>query len=645
MIIVKGAWFRSERRGLLTSLFVVLVMAFLYWGYPWDGMMISDSWFLYSTDGGEFKWWTREQLANREAVTHPREMTTFTMSWDQLYSRRGLMPIAVWAIDRFTIGNRQVFVNVLCVLVQVVNVWLFAMIIGKIAGPRLLFPIVLCAVLYPFSAGSHFWQYLIINNLAVTCFLVSFALFLQIDFEAGKVSQGMAIWAFLSLLCFWLSMLFLDYGVLMGPLYLYVALYYSNGKRSLARFSSFQTPASVIGLAFTFLSFLAVVLFAHGAPTFQVYDSRFEELAAYMPLPVQALKLSAVLANGTLVFLSCLFSNTAGYVLYPGALVAGHAEVFQEAPAVLLGIGFLAFLGVALLRVLERNEETPAVLAGSPSERFILMVGTLWTALSYIPFATAFGYPRTVGLMADRANILALWGVSICIGVLLHRLFVTARYGSFARCCCVYGGGFFLFVVLLSNLYVQKEYYVEAYRKEMQLARLILDNSLLGSGDERAPVVLLEREEKVTFPRDQLMAAVKNEGLLPKGKNVLRVLAKRYFFQEYITSSFHLGGIMMFGCCPTAASVTIDGYAKLLKRKLIAVYKYEPPFHFEQWGEIYRVGYKDTEAWSNTKGTFRYREYARPKYRVMRVKIADAFFHLRGGLSYHVSSYPSDSVN
>ena len=628
---------------LLSGLVVILLFVFLYWGYPFDGMMISDSWFLYVLDGGEFKWWTRAQLLDPEPVLYRADLPTFTPTWSLLHTRRGLMPIAVWLIDRVSFGNRQVAVNILCLLVQILNAGLFAYIIRRIAGPRLFVPIFICAVLYPFSSGSHFWQYIIINNLAVTFFLASLAAFLCIDHTADALTRGHIAWGIVSMVCFWISIMLVDYAVFMGPLFLYLALYYNNSRQALFRFPRFLTPSVYVALAFLVTNALAVIFIAQEAPSVLAYGSRFEELASRTVLPTEMITVLAVFANTALFYLSAVFSNSFGYVLHPLSTVKAHYGILFESPWIVPGIGFVAATGAFALYAVSPGQRVASSSEEKSLEaKFVLVVGVMWTVLAYLPFAMAIGYPRIVGLTADRANILALWGVSTCIGLFLHKLLVTVGRGNVVRVTSLYGGVFIVLAVLISNLYIQKEYYVENYRKERELARLILESEGLYAMNGRLPIILLDRKEKLTFPRAQLMAAVEQPGEGSKILGLLRFLANRYFIQEYVTSSFHLGGIMMFGCCPNSAWVTFDGYAKWLNRRRVPVYKHEPPFYLEQNDGVYKIGYKVTEAWSKSFGSFRSTTFPKRQYQIIKLEIGDSFFRLRGGLDYNVSAYAGD---
>jgi len=185
-----------------STLFCSVLFAILYWNYPFDGMVLSDSWYWYLYDEGDFRWPGR---VNVEGEVQPQP---YSPSWSALMNRRGVMPILVMAIDHLVVGDKRVFLNVLCILVLGANVGLFGYVVWQLAGVRLLFPSLLVTALYPFASGSHFWQHLVLNNLAVTFFLLSLALFLRVR-PLSTFSAGQAVMATLSLLCYWLSILVL----------------------------------------------------------------------------------------------------------------------------------------------------------------------------------------------------------------------------------------------------------------------------------------------------------------------------------------------------------------------------------------------------------------------------------------------------
>jgi hypothetical protein len=102
---------------------------------------------------------------------------------------------------------------------------------------------------------------------------------------------------------------------------------------------------------------------------------------------------------------------------------------------------------------------------------------------------------------------------------------------------------------------------------------------------------------------------------------------------------------MMFGCCPNSAWVTFDGYAKWLNRQRVPVYKHEPPFFLEQDNGVYKIGYRVTEVWSKSFGSFRSTTFPKREYQVVKLEIAEPFFHLRGPLAYTVEAYNGNRLD
>lgn len=622
----------------LSGVFVLGLFLLLYAGYPFDGMVLSDSWYWYLYDDGDFKWSGR---ANWEGEVQPQP---YQPSWSALAVRRGFMPIAVMGIDHLVIGDKRVFLNWLCILVLGANVGLFGYVVWQLGGVRPVYPVVVTAVLYPFASASHFWQHLILNNLAVTFFLLSLALFLQLR-PFSRVAPGPAAVAILSLVCYWLSILTVDYAIFLSPLFLYLALYYTNGEQRLVRFRRWVSPYTVFAALFISLTLLAGALFSQDVPTFLVYAERYKELSERMGVPVALIAPLTVIGNAVLFFMSAVTANTLGYGLYPGFTVIQNLTVFGESVWILIGIFALSAAAVWFWRIALR---TTSALHGQVHEAerrvFLLVVGGLWTILAYLPFATALAYPRTIGLTADRVNILAQYGVALCLGALgAHAVSRLAAYGNRAQ-AVGYVGLSLGAALLVSNLYLQREYYVEAYHKEQQVARLILDSPVLKPHDTRTPIVLLDRKQKLLFPRARLLEAVEDRQAAPEVLRLARFVLDRYFLQDYVTSSFHLNGIMMFGCCPKSASITFQGYSKWLNVPAVMVYKNEPPLVLEEDNEAYKIGYRNTEVWTKSFGTLRFVSYPKRDFVLLRLELDEAFFQLRGPLVYNVAPLTGDSA-
>ena len=626
---------RAARSGLvvarLAGAFVLGLFLLLYAGYPFDGMVLSDSWYWYLYDDGDFKWSGR---ANWEGEVQPQP---YQPGWSALAVRRGFMPITVMAIDQLIIGDKRVFLNWLCILVLGANAGLFGYIVWRLGGVRPVYPAVLTAVLYPFASASHFWQHLILNNLAVTFLLLSLALFLQLR-PFARVAPGSAAIAGLSLICYWLSILTVDYAIFLSPLFLYLALYYTNGEQHLFRFRKWASPYTGLAALFLGLTLLAGVLFSQDVPTSLVYGERYKELSERIGVPVAVIAPLTVVGNAGLFFISAVVANSVGYGLYPAVPVVQNLAVLGESVWILIGILMVSAAAVWFWHLaMTTTSLLPEQAHDTRRTALLLAVGGLWTLLAYLPFATALAYPRTVGLTVDRVNILAQYGVALCLGTLAWRAWSRLAASGSRALAAGYVGLSLGAVLLMSNLYLQREYYVEAYRKEQQVARLVLDSPVLKSHDARTPIVLLDRKQKLLFPRARLLEAVGDGQVAPKIWRIARFVLDRYFLEDYVTSSFHMNGIMMFGCCPKSASITFRGYSKWLNVPEVMVYKNEPPLVVEEDSQAYRIGYRNTEVWTKSFGTLRPISYPKRDFVLLRLELDEAFFQLRGPLVYNVA--------
>jgi hypothetical protein len=616
-------------RDLLTGgLFAMVVFLFVFWRYPFDGMTLSDSWFFYANDGGPFRWYNNASLAGQNG-SNPYELSAYHPGWSTWISNRGLIPIVAWGLSLIPIEHRQVGTNLLAVAVQLLNVGLFGLIVARLGGSRLAVTCMICAVLYPFAAGSHFWQFLIINNLAATGFLVAMLAFVTIDHQAQTLSSRTTVLGVVTLVSFWASLIMVSYAIFMGPLFLYLALVLANGRQTLIRFRRILTPGVVIAVAAIVVNLAAIWRFSGDVPSFLAYSARFQELGASTGVPWQVVAAGATLGNATLTFLSAGLSNTVGLVVYPLVLVMRDAAVVLESPAVIVAILTLAIAGTFVV-----SSPTSRPSARQPeNQRPLWAVAAVWAVLAYLPFMTGFGYPRVVGLMADRVNILASWGVCFIVGLLLTRLAVRMGSRSPSVFRTVLCG---VFALWLANLHIQKAYYVEAYQKERQIVQAALTNQdIRGSGD-RSPIVLLRRAVTVKYPRERLMAALETGSAVQKARAAIEFFFRRHFVDEYTTSSFDLGGLMLFGCCPQTAFMAADGYARLQHVARVPLYKDEPPLRLEQDGDEYRLSYTETGVF-RSGGHERIDRYPAPAHRLVWVELEESFFTLRGRPAYRVT--------
>lgn len=619
---------RWNNRELLTGgLFVLTVFLLLFWRYPFDGMTLSDSWFFYSNDGGPFRWYNNA-TGGGQSGADPYELSAYHPGWSTLFSNRGLLPIVAWGVSVIPIHHRQIGANLFAVIVQLANIGLLGLIVGRLAGSRLAQISIICAALYPFAAGSHFWQFLVLNNLAATCFLGSVLAFVMIDHEDSQASVRTWTLGLLTLVSFWASLILVTYAIFMAPLLGYLALTLANGRRAF-RFSRILTPGLVIAIAAMAMSAVAIRLFSGSVPSFLGYSARYQELGAKVGMPWQMVAAAASLGNGTLTFLSAVFSNTAGLVVYPMVLVVRNAPVLRESALPLTAIIIMA--AAATMLVWSSSERR----TGAPDQvGFLCVAGVLWAALAYLPFMTGFGYPRVVGLMADRVNVLASWGVCLPVAALFSRISFSRRDGRIMR-----AGSIALFGVIalwLANLHVQKAYYVEAYQKERAVALAALKDRNIRGADGRTPIVLLRRATTVKYPRERLLKALQSNSTLQRATGVVEFVFRRHFIDEYATSSFDLGGLMLFGCCPETAFMTVDGYAHLQNIPRVPVYKDEPPLRLEQTDNEYRLGYEETSVFS-AGSPARVDHYSKETHRIVWLDIDESFFTLRGAPTYHVA--------
>lgn len=644
--MLKAEAIRRVKPWPLCILYIVALLTLVYWDYPFEGMVINEGWGLHFNDVREFKFFgygnPRDASGGRPFLYNP---STHEFDFSFLYSRRGLVPIVYLLLDLTAVGDRIAFTNAVCVAVVGVNLVLFSYVAWKLGGQDKLFPMLVVYSLYPFSAGAHYWQALVGNNtLAVTFFLLSLALFVTMDYDSGRMANNLLFFGIPSLICFWLSVFTQEYGLFLAPLYLYLALYYSHRRTTLWRFTQWRSPYVMLGYAFLLMGGISVLLLVRDVPSVLMYESRFRELATVLHMPQWLLPAIVTLLNALLFYLSATFSNTIGLLLYPAVWVWDSLPVLRPTPFFLLAVGVLA-VGTVAGVVLSARRSWPEGARGNGSDenlRFLITVGVAWTILAYLPFSTHIGYPRVVGLMADRVNILAACGVAIVLGTMMQEFACRLRASSegagrvllvFPTILAVVA---FLFVL---NLYVQREYYVEAYRKEREISQVVLT-----TGDRMrrlgyTPVVLLDRSTKVTFPRAEILAALREPRLTDKAQGVLGFLFDRHFRRETVSTSFHLHGLDLFGCCPDSAYQTFNGYAKLWSLGEVPVYKKEEPFRLYADDGAWRLGYEDTRAWAPVYGAERLTTYSKRDHQLLVLELEESFFELGGAAVYHLRPY------
>lgn len=614
-----GKW--NDREFLTGGLLVLAVFVFLFWRYPFDGMTLSDSWFFYANDGGPFRWYNNAVTASQTGAD-PYELSVYHPDWSTVFGNRGLIPVIAWGLSLFPLQDRQVGANIVAIAVQILNVGLFGLVVLRLGGARIARASVICGILYPFAAASHFWQFLMINNLATTGFLIAALAFVAIDHGSPRLSARTIALGLLTLVSFWTSMIVTAYAVFMAPVFVYLAFALANGDPTI-KARRRLTPGMMIAILAVAMSIAAILLFRGAVPSFLGYSVRYQELGTNVGLPWQVVGAGAVLGSGALTFLSAVFSNTAGLVVYPLQLLVRNFAILRESGPVIIAIAALAAFATVLLA--PSASPRPAALPAR-RVRVLYTVGALWAVFAYLPFMTAFGYPRVVGLMADRVNILASWGVCLCLGVFISEL-GASRLSSRARIALPVTL-FFVLGLWLANVHVQKTYWVQAYQKERSIALAALAEPATRPGpDGRAPVVLLRRATTVKYPRERLLVALQGGGF-HRAAGVLEFVFRRYFVDKYTTSSFDLDGLMLFGCCPETAFMAVDGYAHLLKIPTVPVYKDEPPLRLEQTDSEFQLSYDETGVTSRG-ANLRVARYSKATHRLVWFDLDESFFTLQ----------------
>jgi hypothetical protein len=336
-----------------------------------------------------------------------------------------------------------------------------------------------------------------------------------------------------------------------------------------------------------------------------------------------------------LAYASFLFANTLGIVVYPLADLVKHGDVLRMLPLeIYVGIGWVTVLGgVGLWMVSKQKTGRYAKTGQSPDFRFLFVLGFLWMALAYFPFTLSFGYPRNVGLTADRINLLGSMGATLILGSFLCRLHDRRGDAVFFSAMGLLG------VVLLLNVQLQKAHYVEAEKKERALVDAVLDAKQRLGEEGKEPIFLLNRASKMAFPRAQLRQALHEPTVEGKAKKVASFLSQRYFTQPTLSTNFHFNGICFFWCGPHSASHTFNFYAEWREVPPPAVYKWEEPFRLSEDPGHFTLGYLDTDVWTSPSAPGEFRSYIKRDYRLIVMEIGESTFRLGGLLDYKFRPY------
>lgn len=617
---------------LAILLFTLAVFGVNFWGYPLKDVHFNTLHFLSQEPFPAF--WGLVLV----------DPATDRIDWSFLHRNEGLMTAVLYLLYRMPVSleTKLVFVNTLNVFVQALNVGLFVYVLRKLVGGSRLFPYLFLYLLYPFAAANHYWAADLPVNLAATLFLASVGFFLNVEYAAGTPIRHVALWMVPSLLCLWLSIIMVEYAICLSPLYLYLALYYSNGKTAVLKFRRIFTPQTVMASVFLVTSLLPTLLFVGHRLTVASYASRYSELAGQLHLPTALVTLAAMGGNAALVGLSYLFANTLGLLVYPLTAVLTHANYLASQPGsmfVVVVVG-LAGGGVAWAT----SKPCAALSEAATDTRFLMVLGALWAGLAYIPFLLSIGYPRNVGLLVDRINVLGEMGVVLCVGTVLSLLQVWACRRSSGQAITMSLAVAMFAVVLLLNLHIQKAHFVEGGQKERALVKVVLDADEQLRAGWREPIFLLDRTVKDAFPRAQLQRALGPETGGSRMARMGSFVLKRYFSGITASTVFHFSEIYFFSCCPSSAPVTFNFYADWAGKPRPLVYKREEPFRLTEDAEQYTIGYASTEVWNDPSYAGEFRTYSKRSHVMMVLKIEESTFRLGGPLAYSLKAYETPRI-
>jgi hypothetical protein len=600
---------------LAIPVFVLAVFAFYYVGYPLNGFHFPD--FLYLSD-------RFSSLHGFSPVDQAQRLR-----WEVLYHNLGLMTAAYYLISHLelSVEGKLLLVNALNIAIQLLNVGLFAYVVGRFAGKERVFPCVFVYLLYPFAAATHFWQACIVNNLAVAFFLASLSFFLNINYAPGNMFRNLAFRVAPSLLLFWFSIMTVEWAICLSPLYVYLALYYSNGKAAALRFQKLLTTYSAVAVVFVLTSLLPIWL-GTGHRLLSVspaYAARYGELAAQTSWSAALVALGTVLANGVLVCGSFLFANTLGLVIYPLADIVRYGGESGFSATIALSVGFLAILA----GIIFGTSTKAAPEAGSSADtRALWVLGLLWSALAYFPFTLSFAYPRNVGLFADRVNVLGSMGVALCVGALVCVLRGRLKRDGSVRPATFSVGISLVALLLLMNVQIQKAMYLEAEKKEHGLIDAVLAERARVA-DGREPVFLLDRAQKRVTPRMQLHQALAEPSVLGKLGKTAEFALSRYFTEPVAPTNLNFSGIFWF----YGGGMEFFAHRKGLPAPV--TYIRDEPLEIQEDGESYILGYPPTPSFKHE-----YRSFPRKDYRLLVFEIGESSFRLGGPLVYRVRPYP-----
>lgn len=621
-----GRIVRSLSRLALSAVFSLAAFALLFWGYPLNGMNFSD-----------FHFYERDlPLLWGLSIVNPQ---THRISYAFLFHNEGLMTLLYFLLNGLPLDvpAKQVFVNGFSIGLQFLNVLLFFAVLWRLVGSSYLFPYLVLFLLYPFAAANHYWQACIPNNLAATFFLASILFFLYIEYVPGKLGRNLAFRILPSFALLWCSIITVEWAICLSPLYVYLALYYSNGRTAVLRFKQRVTPYSTLACLFLLTSILPVFLFTGHRLTVFSYAARFNELAEQVQWTASLITAAVIIGNGALTLASFLFANTLGVIVYPLTALIRHMQALAAWPlGVAVGLVAVTALGVVgLKRATRVGSGVPGGREERPDFRFLMTLGFLWMALAYFPFLLSFGYPRNVGLTADRIN--ALGGMGAVLVLSSGLVWFRGRWGD--RIVLPVSAA--LIALLLVNIQIQKFSYVEASRKEEALiAAVFAERERIREREMGTePIFLLHRESRMVSPRVQLRRVLQEPAVLGKVGGLTSFMVGRYFTVPTVSTSFHFNGIFFFGCCPQTAAYTFDFYADWRGVPRPLVYKWEDPFTLTEESDRFTLGYPPTQVWEDRSQPGEFHSFSKREHQLVVLDIGESTFDLGAPLVYEFRPY------
>lgn len=578
---------------------------------------------------------------------HALAPVTNQIDFSFLYRNEGLMAMMFALLHRLplSVEEKILFHNTLNLGLQLLNVGLFAYVMRKLVGSSSLFPYLFFYLLYPFAASNHYWQANLNMTFVATLFLISLALFLNVTYETGKIWRNLLFWIIPSLIFLWLSIIMTEYAVVLSPIYVYLALYYSNRKAAIFKFDRLLTPYTVAASLLLVTSVAPLLLFSGHRLTVASYMTRYETLSGDVYLPVSLIAFAITVVNGILVFVSFLFANTVGLLVYPVAGLVAHTGYLTTLPVgIAIGIVLVAVLGGFVIWLYSIQSTPLRHETDRADDRFLMVLGGLWVFLAYFPFMLSIGYPRNVGLLVDRINVLGSMGIALCTGTLFCRLQKRVSL-SYPHGMTTYAvATALLAVVLLLNLQIQKAHYIEAEQKERGLVEAVLNENIRMLAEGRRPIFLIEKTAEIVFPFTQLRRALNEPTVWGKVAKVGHFLFQRHFVDVNASTSLNFSEIYFFWCCPSSAPVTFNFFADWTEQPRPIVYKREEPFRLTEDQERYMIGYANTEIWKDPSYQGEFQSYPKKTHELVVLEIGESTFKLGGPLAYSFKKYEGREV-